>query len=65
MDAPWMAFVRGTLPRSYLSGLPVRSFDELWIPPSPPAPPPPAGTPPARTPPAATPPATAGPAGTK
>ncbi len=39
MDAPWMAFVRGTFPRTYLSGPPVRSFDDLWIAPTPPAPP--------------------------
>jgi penicillin-binding protein 1A len=40
MDAPWMAFVRGTLPRSFLAAPPPRSFDELWLAPAPPLPPP-------------------------
>jgi penicillin-binding protein 1A len=39
LDAPWMAFVRGTFPRSYLAAPPVRSFDELWLAPTPPPPP--------------------------
>lgn len=39
-DALWMAFVRGTLPRSFLAAPPARSFDELWRAPTPPAPPP-------------------------
>jgi penicillin-binding protein 1A len=39
MDAPWMAFVRGTFPRSFLAAPPVRSFDELWLAPTPPPPP--------------------------
>lgn len=38
-DAPWMPFVRGTLPRGYLAAPPVRSFDELWTAPTPPPPP--------------------------
>jgi penicillin-binding protein 1A len=47
-DAPWMAFVRGTLPRTYLAAPPVRSFDELWLAPTPP--PPPGAAPPCRSP---------------
>jgi len=39
LDAPWMAFVRGTFPRSFLAAPPVRSFDELWLAPTPPPPP--------------------------
>jgi hypothetical protein len=39
MDAPWMAFVRGTFPRTYLAAPPTRSFDEMWIAPTPPPPP--------------------------
>jgi len=43
LEAPWMPFVRGTFPRSYLAGPPVRSFDDLWVAPTPPAPPAPPG----------------------
>jgi penicillin-binding protein 1A len=39
IDAPWMPFVRGTFPRSFLAGPPVRSFDDLWVAPTPPPPP--------------------------
>jgi penicillin-binding protein 1A len=39
MDAPWMPFVRGTFPRGFLAGPPVRSFDDLWVAPTPPPPP--------------------------
>jgi len=28
-DAVWMPFVRGTLPRNFLSGPPIRSFDDV------------------------------------
>jgi hypothetical protein len=37
-DVLWMAFVRGTFPRSFLAAPPVRSFDELWIAPTIPIP---------------------------
>jgi penicillin-binding protein 1A len=35
-DAQWAAFVRGTLPRTFLAAPPVRSFDELGLAPTPP-----------------------------
>ena len=39
-EAVWMPFVRGTLPTNFLSGAPVRSFEDLV--PAPPVPRPPA-----------------------
>jgi penicillin-binding protein 1A len=35
-EAVWMPFVRGTFPRNFLAAPPVRSFDDLVTPPSPP-----------------------------
>jgi penicillin-binding protein 1A len=34
-DSVWMAFVRGTFPRNFLAGPPIRSFDELLPAPTP------------------------------
>ncbi|HSN25485.1 MAG TPA: PBP1A family penicillin-binding protein [Kofleriaceae bacterium] len=38
-EAVWMPFVRGTLPAKFLSGAPVKSFDDLVTPPPAPRPP--------------------------